>query len=109
MIKKIMKGMAIKLVDDVLNRLAESDEEDRILLVRSPGAKGQNYLDIHVEMNYEEGAAIPFYVSRIIESAANDVGVSYDRMVELAGTFRKIVRENFDEDNSITREVKEIK
>ena len=109
MIKKIIKGMAVKLVDEVLNRLAESDGEDRILLVRSPGAKGQKYLDIRVELNYEEGAVLPLYVSRIIESAANDVGVSYDRMVDLAGTFRKIVRENYDEESNIDRKVKEIK
>lgn len=109
MMGSLLRAVAAKMTGDILDRLAESDREDRILLVRSPGAKGQKHLDIRIEMHYEDGAVIPLYVSKIIESAANDVGVSYDRMVELAGTFRKIVKEDFDEESNFIREIKEIK
>lgn len=111
MIERIMKGMAVKLATDAMTKAAENEHEDRILLVKHPGKKGQEYLETHVELEFddENRAVIPLYVSRIIEAAAHEAGVPYMRMIDLAVAFHKIVKEEFDEDNSITKEVKEIK
>ena len=111
MIERIMKGMAVKLATDAMAKAAENEHEDRILLVKHSGKKGQEVLSTHVEIELddESRAVLPLYVSRIIEAAACEAGVPYMRMVDLAMAFHKIVKEEFDEGNSITKEVKEIK
>lgn len=111
MIERIMKDMAVKLAADAMTKAAENEHADRILLVKHPGKKGQKVLSTRVEIEFddESRAVLPLYVSRIIEAAAREAGVPYMRMVDLAMAFHKIVKEEFDEDNSITKEVKEIK
>ena len=41
MIERIMKGMAVKLATDAMAKAAENEHEDRILLVKHSGKKGQ--------------------------------------------------------------------
>lgn len=98
-----LRRQAHTLAQALLTSVSESEDEDFIRLTKAPGKKGAESLDIKVDI-YSDIAILPYYVSKVIECAADHAEVSYEEMVELACTFHKVVDGTRDTEKRVRHE-----
>ena len=90
----LLKKIAAELTELVLLTAAEDENEEVIKLVKKPGKKGNRALEISVHTEICNTAALPYYVAKIIESAAKLAGTTPEKMAEHSMTFLKLTKED---------------
>lgn len=85
-IRKQAEEITAALLDDI----RESNREESILLVKAPGNEDAEALMCSITFKCS-AAAMPVYISQIIEAAAMSCGVSYEEMSTHVNTIHKIM------------------
>lgn len=104
MFKDYMKKKAMKMAAAAMLDAAEDDTQDVIKLVKEPGKPGGNNLNVKVHMECSQLAILPYYVGRIIGSAAQAADVSPKEMAKLAVTFLELLDEFCTATNTTIKE-----
>lgn len=98
-----LRKQASSLTQELLTSVAESPDEDYIKLIKAPGKKGADSLNVSVDI-FSEPAILPYYVSKIIECAADHAEVSYEEMLNIVHTFHKIIDGTRDVEKRVRHE-----
>ena len=102
MFKDYMKKKAMKMAAAAMLEASEDDTRDVIKLVKEPGEPGS--LNVSVHMEYSQPTILPYYVGRIIGSAAQAADVSPKVMAKLAVTFLELSNEFCTATNTTIKE-----
>lgn len=100
MIAKIIAGLMVR---QTMLEAARDKNEETIKLVKKPGEKGSNKLDINVSLNCSKDRIL-IYLKKIIKSAARMTNVSFDEMINHLKITHELIDDVSREESNTTKE-----